>query len=277
MSQVTKLEIANREIAAFEGDGVICLRGVFDDAWLVRMQTAIDRALLNPGPLSDDIYNGGRFLNDNFMWTRDEDFRAFAFESPAAGLALQVLRSQKINFLADNLLVKEPLANSPVSWHNDQPYWPLIGSKLCTIWLALDSVTRESGGIEYIKGSHKWGRQLLAQSDPTELVQRKDNQLLSWDLEPGDCLIHHMLTLHRSAPNTSSRRRRGLATVWAGDNVTYHFLPDTWLLRSVEGLGIPECNSLQNLKTGDPIDFALFPKVLPRHTRTECHPFPDTD
>ncbi len=265
MSQVAKLEIANQEIEAFERDGVICLRGVFDDAWLVRMRMATERALLNPGPLSDDLNNGGRFLNDNFMWTRDEDFWAFVFQSPAAELALQVLRSQKINFLADHLLVKEPLANSPVSWHNDQPYWPVKGSKLCTIWLALDSVTRESGALEYIKGSHKWGQPLLAQSDPTKLVQRKDNELLSWDLEPGDCLIHHMLTLHCSGPNTSSRRRRGLATVWAGDDVTYHFLPDTWFLRSVERLGIPECNSLPNLKTGEPIDCALFPRVGPCH------------
>ncbi len=32
MSQVAKLEIANQEIEAFERDGVICLRGLFDDS-----------------------------------------------------------------------------------------------------------------------------------------------------------------------------------------------------------------------------------------------------
>ena len=120
MRQIAKLEIGKQDIESFERDGVICLRGIFDNAWLVRMQMATERILLNPGPLSDDLHNGGRFLNDNFMWTRDEDFRAFVFQSPAAEIARQVLPSEKINFLADNLLVKEPLANSPVSWHNDR-------------------------------------------------------------------------------------------------------------------------------------------------------------
>jgi ectoine hydroxylase-related dioxygenase (phytanoyl-CoA dioxygenase family) len=264
MSQVAKSEIISQDIEAFERDGVICLRGIFDDTWVERMRVAIDRALTNPGPLSDDVINGGRFLNDNFLWTRDEDFRAFVFSSSAAELASQLLKTEKVNLLADNLLVKEPGANTPVSWHNDQPYWPVQGGKLCSIWLALDYVTQESGALKYIKGSHKWGKQLRAQENPGGLVKRESHEFVFWDLEPGDCLVHHMLTLHSSAANTSSRRRRGLVTVWAGDDVTYNFLADSWFLRSVNKLGIPECDSIWALKTGEPIDCALFPQVLPR-------------
>src|SRR5437773_2588191 len=29
--------------------------------------------------------------------------------------------------------------------HHDMPYWPLTGWQICTIWLALDPVTKESG------------------------------------------------------------------------------------------------------------------------------------
>ena len=268
MSQLAKSEISSQDIEAFERDGAICLRGMFDDAWLERMGVAIERELDNPGPLSDDVINGGRFLNDNFMWTRDEDFRAFVFESPAAAIAAQLLKTEKINLLADNLLVKEPGANTTVSWHNDQPYWPVQGWKLCSIWLALDYVTKESGAIEYIKGSHLWGKHLLAQENADGLVEQESQEFVSWDLEPGDCLVHHMLTLHSSAANTSSRRRRGLVTVWAGDDVTYNFLPDTWFLRSVDRLDIPECDSSRALQTGEPLDCALFPRVLPRCSST---------
>ncbi len=78
MSQVATPEISSQDIEAFDRDGVICLRGMFDDAWLERMEVAIDRDMANPGVLSDDLIEVGRFLNDNFMWTRDADFRALS-------------------------------------------------------------------------------------------------------------------------------------------------------------------------------------------------------
>ncbi|MGK7876705.1 MAG: phytanoyl-CoA dioxygenase family protein [Xenococcaceae cyanobacterium] len=253
-------EISSQDIEAFERDGVICLRGMFEDVWLARMGVAIDRDIANPGPLSDDVIKGGRFLNDNFMWTRDVDFRAFVFESPAAAIALQVLKSEKVNLLNDNLLVKEPGAAIDVPWHNDKPYWPVQGWKGCTIWLALDTVTKNSGAIKYIKGSHKWRKHLLATDVAEGLVDREHQEFLSWDLEPGDCLVHHWLTIHSSPGNISSRRRRGLATVWVGDDITYDFLPDTWFMKSIDKLDIPEADSINSLKVGEPIDCDLFPR-----------------
>ncbi len=268
MSQVATPEISTQDIEAFDRDGVICLRGMFDGAWLERMEVAIDRDMANPGVLSDDVIEVGRFLNDNFMWTRDGDFRAFAFESPAAAIAALAMKSEKVNLLQDNLLVKEPKAEVSVPWHNDLPYWPIKGWKTCTIWMALDSVTKESGALEYIKGSHRWNKLLLAQEDATGLIDREGQEFLSWDMEPGDCLVHHMRTIHGSPGNTSSRRRRGLATVWAGDDVTYNFLPDTWFLRSINQLGILECDSVKSLIPGKPIDCDLFPRILPRLVHT---------
>jgi ectoine hydroxylase-related dioxygenase (phytanoyl-CoA dioxygenase family) len=37
-------------------------------------------------------------------------------------------------------------------------YWPIDGNQICTLWLALDTVTADSGAVEYVKGSHKWGQ-----------------------------------------------------------------------------------------------------------------------
>ncbi|MGF1490629.1 MAG: phytanoyl-CoA dioxygenase family protein [Prochloraceae cyanobacterium] len=263
MSSIPNFQIETEQIKAFSSDGVVCLRGLFDRSWIERMQRATEKTLLSPGPLSDDIENEGRFLNDNFMWTRDSDFRAFVFSSPAAQIASSILNSSKINLLADNLLVKEPFANAPVSWHNDLPYWPIIGTKFCSIWLALDFVNIDSGGLKYIKGSHQWGQNLLAQSDPDSLLAKQNHHFLSWDLNPGDCLVHHMSTIHSSSPNNSARRRRGLVTVWAGDDVRYRYSPETWFLQSIDKLNIPETKSVFNLKNQEPIDCDLFPQILP--------------
>lgn len=260
MSQVATPEISSQDLEAFELDGVICLRGMFDNAWVERMRVAVDRDMANPSLLSKDVTKGGRFYTDLFMWTRDADFRDFVFESPASAIAAQVLKSEKVNLLYDNLFVKEPFADIPTPWHNDQPYWPIQGWQGCTIWVALDAVTKESGSLEYIKGSHRWRKGLLDTDVSKELVDREHHEFLSGDMEPGDCLVHHMLTIHSSPGNTSSRRRRGVITHWVGDDVTYDFRPDGWLSCTIDQLGIPECASIKYLKEGEPIDCDLFPR-----------------
>lgn len=262
MPKIAIPEISRRDLEAFERDGVICLRSVFDNSWVERMQVAIDKAMAKSIPLSEEIRKGGRFLNDNFMWTKDADFRAFVFESPAAEMAAQVLKSEKINLLGDNLLVKEPEADVSIHWHNDQPYWPTQGWKSCTIWLPLDRISQENGGLRYIKSSHRWGKRLLTQESCTWLKERSPYEILFWDMEPGDCLIHHLLTIHSSPGNTSSTWRRALSTTWAGDDIT---LRATRFLKSANQLGISESNSIRDLKSSDPIDCTLFPMI-------ELHP-----
>ena len=42
-------------------------------------------------------------------------------------------------------------------WHTDQPYWPIIGPVITT-WIALDYVDDENGALEFIPGSHRWGK-----------------------------------------------------------------------------------------------------------------------
>ena len=48
--------------------------------------------------------------------------------------------------------------------------------------------------------------------------QVADEDILSWSLEPGDCLVFHMLTLHGAPGNQRDNSRRALATRWLGDD-----------------------------------------------------------
>jgi ectoine hydroxylase-related dioxygenase (phytanoyl-CoA dioxygenase family) len=51
---------------------------------------------------------------------------------------------------------------------------------------------------------------------------RDDCEMLSWDMQPGDCLVHSGFTIHGAAGNsTPNTRRRALATRWVGDDVVY--------------------------------------------------------
>lgn len=265
MSSAEIPKITLQEIEAFEQDGVVCLRGLFKDVWLERLRFAVDWNIANPGPMATGLTQRSRFHLDVFMWTRNANFRAFVFESPVAAIAAQILKAEKVHFLFDHLLVKEPGSVKPTPWHNDQPYWPLQGWNMCSLWVALDPVTKQSGGLQFIRGSHQWRKWIREKNDLAEAVANsKSLELLSWDMAPGDCLVHHALTIHGSSGNAStSTRRRALATRWAGDGVIYDPRPDTFI-SYINKLGVKEVNSINNLHAGASIDCDLFPQLWPR-------------
>jgi ectoine hydroxylase-related dioxygenase (phytanoyl-CoA dioxygenase family) len=143
-------EISQDEISQYERDGAVCLRGLFEPAWVERISSALERLLNTDRGKRGDLTapnSPGRFNNATFMWRFDADFRAFVFESPAAEIARQLMRSRTSRFLYDHLFVKEPRTRESTPWHHDQPYWPVRGDQVCSIWLSLDSVTKETSGL----------------------------------------------------------------------------------------------------------------------------------
>ena len=59
----------------------------------------------------------------------------------------------------DNVLWKPP-GGKTLGFHQDAAYddW-LIPQTMMTCWMSLDDTSKETGTLEYIKGSHKWGLQ----------------------------------------------------------------------------------------------------------------------
>jgi len=221
--------ITEEDIQRYETDGAVCLRGLFDDAWVNRMRAAIENRLDGTA----------KFAVDWVLWPTDPEMRAFAFESPSAKIAQRLMRSNSVRLFFDQIFVKEPGTVAPTPWHHDQPFWPVQGRQVCSIWLALDPVTRESSGLEYIKGSHLWDQEYRPAAFsgnngdvfkdarhgvpvPDFDAMRDQYEFLSWDLEPGDCLVHQGRAVHGAGGNlTASNRRRALSTRWIGDDIVY--------------------------------------------------------
>jgi ectoine hydroxylase-related dioxygenase (phytanoyl-CoA dioxygenase family) len=224
--------VSEEKIQRFENDGAIMLPGLFGGTWVERMRTAVERVLKD----SHAVDSGGFTRNRN-MWLRDRDFRAFVFESPAAEIAKAMMRCSEINFYFDHLFVKEPGTESPTPWHQDRPYWPVAGGEVVSIWLALDEVSTDTSGLTYAKGTHRAGKvyrpvgfsdgKIAEQSDVDEPMPDIDGNpseftLLSWDMKPGDCLVHSSLVVHGAAGNRSTtQRRRALSTRWAARDVIF--------------------------------------------------------
>jgi len=269
MSTGLSRAITEHEIRTYETDGIVLLKGLFDAHWVDHLRQAIEADMAEPSAMWKDINRGGSgtFFGDTFVWVHQPRFRTFLHQSPAAEIAAAIMRSAKINLFFDQILVKEPGTSAPTIWHHDQPFWPVSGSLVCTLWLALDPVTAESGAVEYVKGSHRWGKRFKAESFdknedygedlppvPDIEAMRDDLEFAQFDMAPGDCTLHHGLTVHWAPGNSTTQvRRRAYVSRWAGDNAAYDPRPK-----------IQKMLYDPKLTAGGPLDSELWPVLWPR-------------
>lgn len=272
-------EITEDEIDAFWRDGVVCLRGVIDPEWLESLSEPIDRLLgsgqaldlfeavrsarrergitegsvdeesaddgflqdLMPGGASDEA-RFGHVLDSS---RADEALGRFALESMLPEVAGRVLRAAHVYYYNDQLLVKEPGTPTRTAFHIDEPYFNVTGDQIGTCWVPLDVVTRDSGAMGYVRGSHLWEGEFLpnnfltgAMHESAQGVDAGERRLLEidrhpddydivyYEVEPGDVTIHHCRTAHGSGGNTTrDRRRRALAIRYCGDDARYLHKP----------------------------------------------------
>lgn len=265
-------QVSNDEIQKFKKDGIICLRGVFNSDQVEKLQGAAEFCMAAPSSdLSLEIATlkekTGRFFHDTFIWQNNSICHDFVHNSQAAGIAGQLMSSSKCNVLFDQWLIKEPGTDIETPWHHDLPYWPVLGEHVCTMWLALDAVSHANGAVEYIRGSHRWGERLKPvtfsgkaefsedlEPVPDIEADRNDYDIVHFELEPGDCTIHHGLLVHHAPGNTMvDTRRRAYVTRWTGDDA--EFYPHD---------GIQQMPPLPDIQAGAPMDSDLWPVVWQR-------------
>ena len=232
-------------IEAYERDGVVSLRNAFDKDWVEKLAEGMELAI-NEGVNADTKFNiaapgePGFFFYDTFMWQRIDQFRQFVFDSHAADIAANVMRSAELIFYFDFMLVKEPGTSQKTPWHYDEAYWPINGNQICNLWISLDHIPEETA-LRFAPGSHRWPQPYKAVHFDPKLTYANlpdlpappdweqepgDHEICFAPMEPGDCLVFNRRTFH-SAPGNSLKttRRRALATHWIGDDITYNDKP----------------------------------------------------
>jgi ectoine hydroxylase-related dioxygenase (phytanoyl-CoA dioxygenase family) len=262
-------KVSESDIETYERDGVVCLRGMLDSAWLEELRAATEEVLLHPSARAViDESRGGRYAYDMSLWTRHETFRRFQMSSPVPAITAQLMRSSKVYLMVDSMFVKEPNTPVPTPWHQDQPVGWYDGTQVCSVWVPLDSVTLESGALEYVVGSHRLGEwysphpgemssvgkgAVRFKAIPDVAGNRDAYDIVHFDTEPGDLLFHHMLMLHGTPGNAlSERRRRAISLRYVGDDASF----------AQRALGLKLIRD-PGLVHGDPFGCELFPQVWP--------------
>jgi len=80
--------------------------------------------------------------------------------------------------------------------------------------------------------------------------RRNDYDIVTFDTEPGDVVVQHLLTVHHAPGNASDRRRRAIAVRYAGDDATYAVRRRN-----------PPLPVEHSLRHGDRLDSDLFPAI----------------
>ena len=272
-TKLTNTMINDSDVARYREDGVVCLRNAIPKDWVQRLREAVDTSMSNPGPMKIVLSPGqpGLALLDFQLWQRHEACRRFVFELLAAEIAASLMGSHEVVLYHDRIKVKEPNTQEGTAWHHDQPYYPIDGEQLVSLWMPLDAAPAATS-IEYIRGSHRWGRWFQPRfvgrgsSDtyaedprfeplPDIEAERPRHEFLSWDTEPGDVIAFHGLTLHGAASRVCAEHRcRTWETRFCGDDARYAARVGP-ITPALEGHG---------LAPGDRLSCALFPKVWPR-------------
>lgn len=270
---------------AYLRDGAAVLRGVVAPEWIERLQQATDRIMAMRAGHDINRPGDGRFFAGFFSWLADDEYRAFIHESGLAELAARIMDAHEVRFFYDQILVKEPGSSKRTPWHQDLPYWPVRGDQILSIWVAMDAATPENGVVTYVKGSHRWAaffpredwnenKEQAADEDVDEnypkgpggatLADIRDHperyEFLTWNVEPGDVLLHHPLTVHGAPGNLStSSRRRAVATRWFGDDVRWNGERDNFMARIRKAN--PDFPYPDMLREGDPVSAPIFPLI----------------
>jgi ectoine hydroxylase-related dioxygenase (phytanoyl-CoA dioxygenase family) len=277
--------ITAEEISIYHRDGVVLLPQMFDEEWIDLLKHGLDVNCDMPTGRSrvwDRDAAGRTMFYDSQAWLDIDEYRRFIFDSPAAQIAGQLMGSARIHFYFDAVFVRSCGSQFATPWHQDEPYWSVEGYDTCTIWMPLVPVKQENA-LAYVPGSHRLdsvfyqynfgdlnpdGKTGVDQVDfagvadlsfPDIDSDPKAYGVLSWDMQPGDCVAFNSRIMHGgSGKLDDDRELRVFTTKWLGDDVRIKFRecgmdPDHSAIMTEHGL-----------KSGDRPGTDLYPRVWTR-------------
>lgn len=126
---------------------------------------------------------------------------------------LQSLLGPNVCLQTAKLNTKAPGGGAAVEWHQDWAFYPHTNDALLACGLMLEDVTEDNGPLMVMPGTHK-GPVLSHHNDgvfcgavdPDDPLFDK-NRIVTLTGKAGSMTIHHVRTLHGSAPNRSDRAR----------------------------------------------------------------------
>lgn len=244
------------EIARYRQDGWVRPQFRLPEAQVTQMRKALDDLIArNPGVRPEKLVSA-HIEGDNGEGVRgSKAFLDLARDPQIVELVSGVIGDDVILW-GCHVFCKPPGDGFETPWHQDGHYWPIRPLATCTVWVALEASDKGNGCLRVIPGSHR-DKQLHdhLHEDRRDLTLQQrlapgtfdEATAVDIELQPGEMSLHDVYMIHGARPNTSNRRRTGVAL---------RYMPSTSLfdrtLKPVDG------------KTGVPVNFAKRPLWLVR-------------
>ena len=126
---------------------------------------------------------------------------------------LRDLLGPAVALQTSKLNTKAPGGGAAVEWHQDWAFYPHTHDGLLALGLMLEDVDEANGPLMVVPGSHKGpilshhaGDVFCGAVDPDDPLFEKE-RAVTLTGKAGDMTVHHVRTLHGSAPNRSDRPR----------------------------------------------------------------------
>ena len=263
--------VSDEQVAQFQRDGAMCIRQLLSVDEIALLRAGIEANLAAPSPrakIASRPDDPGRFFEDFCNWQDIPQFERFIREAPLALAAQRLMQSPTVRLYHDHLLVKEPGTRQRTPWHQDQPYYNIDGMQNISMWIPVDPVSR-AATLEFVAGSHKgpwlmprtfmdnqakWFPEGSLQDLPNVEADRDAFPIVGWEIEPGDVVCFHMLTLHAAGGVEGANRRRVFSVRFLGDDTRH--APRPWAT-SPEFPGLAD-----ELPAGAEMDHPLFPLLV---------------
>ena len=251
-------DVTPEEIAFYQEHGWVMLRE------LVSRETAAEllegaKAIL---PAAEQ-WSGNRALQP-LSRAGHEPFRSFAFSRELAKVAHELINRKRLTsievptqFHADSVWCKEPGA-SGTGFHQDNSIRPGDRPGVFNMWMALDEVTPDMGGLRFLDGMHREGplgtvRMPAPEGLNAEELKAYNNrgmlnyydkltELYEWTepfhYQPGDATVHHGDMIHGGSENVSNRQRWAYIVEYMPADTEFFFDEDQrlWAGMSQHGL-----------------------------------------
>ena len=277
--------ITREEVETYQCDGVLLLQNMFDKDWIELLNKGLDKNIEAPTRRSRIWYkdtSGRSMFYDHTAWQNIEEYKKFIFNSPASQICGRLTGSATINFFFDSVFVRSTGTQFETPWHQDEPYWSVEGHDSCSLWLPLVPVKRKSS-LSFVPGSHhlksvfkqyNFGdlnperKKNVDQVDFSEIAEQEfpdinaDSErfgVISWDMQPGDCIAFNGRTMHGGSGKLDDDcELRVFTTKWLGDDIRIKF----------RDYGMDPDHSAdmieKGLKSGDRPGTDLYPQIWAR-------------
>ena len=241
---MTSSVVTDEHRERYAADGAVKVEGVLGPDMIERLLAVADAELASPGRWVTDSNPGSatnRLFTTRYLWQQNETIRTAAFDTDIAAVAGEVMGAESVRFYFDHMLVKQPHTEASTPWHQDIPYWPFLGTKIASVWVALTDTTVDNSGLEFVRGSHRWDayyapesftpdaerstsdwtNQFVGERVPDIDADRDAYDIISFDAAPGDAIVFSAWSVHGARGNSCEARRVAFSTRWLGDDATW--------------------------------------------------------